>query len=290
SSSSESLPSQVCRSSDSPDRPISDLEIDLEPQPSVDLQVRLSEYIPGCDTLLVEVAPTCLLHNATDMDVVLASGDDDGNLRWTIRPGQTMAPPSPKTNLRLAVKHQSVKSDEKTIPVSMETSDYRRYNDDLGRVLFLDSFVHVSFQLSQPDQGRVEMAFLSVSSDMKHGIRIICVRERFAVTNRTGLDLHSKLLALPLSLTPISMSEAIGTRVTCPGGKTSSAHRKGDEGRSAGSRKPDSMPLFRWSVVAGQGESPRPKVEGPEGEQTFVCYISLSRVVGSGATNRASQD
>ena len=41
----------------------------------------------------------------------------------------------------------------------VESSDYRRYNDELGKVLFLDSFVHVTFQLFQPDQERKEVHF-----------------------------------------------------------------------------------------------------------------------------------
>ncbi|KAK3772280.1 hypothetical protein RRG08_039097 [Elysia crispata] len=286
------LPSQVCSPSSTSDQGVTssyaDLELDLEPQPSVDLQVRLSEYIPGCDTLLVEVAPSCLLHNGTDMDLALASEDEDENLRWTVRPGQTMAPPSPKTNLKIAVKYQNVKSEEKTIPVSMEASDYRRYNDDLGKVLFLDSFVHVSFQLFQHDKERMEMAFLSVSSDLKHGIRIICIRERFALANKTDLDLDSKLLALPLSLNPICMSETAGTRVTCPGKQTSK--RKKDEDHSTNDWKQESIPLFRWSVLDQKAENPRPKIEGSEDQQTFVCYIALSKVNVSDQISSTSQD
>ncbi|GFO46200.1 vacuolar protein sorting-associated protein 13b [Plakobranchus ocellatus] len=257
----------------------SDLELDLEPQPSVDLQVRLSEYIPGCDTLLVEVAPSCLVHNGTDMDLVLGSEDDDGNLRWTVRPGQTMAPPSPKANLRLAVKFQSMISEEKAIPVSSESSDYRRYNDDLGRVLFVDSFVHASFQFSYTSQEKAEVAFLTVTSDLQHGIRIICIRERFALCNRTGLDLETKLLALPLSLNPIQMSATEGTRVICPTGKTSLKGVNQPKGghKNVDQAKQDCVPLFRWRMVDRRGEGPSQRLEGQAEEQTYVCYIAFSK-------------
>ncbi|GFR62926.1 vacuolar protein sorting-associated protein 13B [Elysia marginata] len=233
--------SQMCRTSNSPSEiesalTDSDLEFDLEPQPSVDLQVRLSEYIPGCDTLLVEVAPSCLVHNGTDMDLILASEDDDGNLRWTVRPGQTMAPPSPK--------------------------------------------------LLQHELDRTEMAFLTITSDLQHGMRIICIRERFSLANRTDIDLNSKLVALPLSPNPIQMSETAGTRVLCPA-KTSGKTPEHQE-QSIHQGKQDSMPLFRWSAINRENKSPRPNTGESEEEQTLVCYIAFSRVDKSGNTGRGS--
>lgn len=52
--------------------------------------MRLSEYITGCDTLLVEVSPSYLVHNATDVTLVVTGHEGKS---WCIKPGHTVAPP-----------------------------------------------------------------------------------------------------------------------------------------------------------------------------------------------------
>ena len=135
-----------------------------------------------------------------------------------------------------------------------------------------------------------QMAFLSVTSDLQHGIRIICIRERFALNNRTHLDLDSKLLALPLSLNPIQMCDTEGTNVVCPG-KRSPKNKEEDNqmdqsDNCLGQSKQDSIPMFRWSLVDRKKEEPKPRTEGPEEDQTFVCYIAFSKARNSVQTNR----
>ncbi len=64
---------------------------DLAPQPSIDLKVRLSEYLPGCGTVLVEVSPPCLLHNASHLHLRVGSSQETQH-SITLRPGATVAP------------------------------------------------------------------------------------------------------------------------------------------------------------------------------------------------------
>ncbi|KAH9494462.1 hypothetical protein Btru_020074 [Bulinus truncatus] len=235
----------------------------LEPQPSIDLNIRLSEYIPGCDTLLVEVAPVFLVHNDSDLDIVI--GGAEGRT-WCIKSGHTMAPPLLKDEFKLAIRYEDIVSEERVIPMSGESQDYRRYNDEIGKVLFVDGYVHASFQITFQDPQRCEMVFITITSDIKHDIRVICIRERFALTNQTGMNLNIKLLALPLSPNPVCMSEMRAVTVVSPG--------SGSESRST--QVP--QPLLQWTTVSpssfehgGDRDS-----EADFQDTTYVCYVSFA--------------
>ncbi|XP_059174786.1 intermembrane lipid transfer protein VPS13B-like [Physella acuta] len=247
-------------------------EDDLEPQPSIDLNIRLSEYIPGCDTLLVEVAPTFLVHNATDLDVLISGVE---GRRWSIRPNHTMAPPLLKGEFTLAIKNQNSLSEEKKIPMSSESQDYRRYNDDIGKVLFIDGYVHVSFTLTLEESNQkqlVFLVFLTVTSEICHEIRVVCIREHFSLTNETDLALGVRLLALPLSLVPVKMADMDPLVLTCAG-------RQGDK-----SGRKVSKPLLIWSTTRGE-KSDDVETKDSAGEATYVCYLSFSKLMEQGSSD-----
>lgn len=62
------------------------------PQPNIDLNVSLLEYWPGCNTLLVTVAPSCLLVNHSGLDIVVMTTEEDGDW-WEVANGSVLAPP-----------------------------------------------------------------------------------------------------------------------------------------------------------------------------------------------------
>ncbi|XP_055871203.1 intermembrane lipid transfer protein VPS13B-like isoform X3 [Biomphalaria glabrata] len=255
-------------------------EENLEPQPSIDLNIRLSEYIPGCDTLLVEVTPVFLVHNDTDLDIVIAGTEDR---MWCIKSGHTMAPPLQKDKFKLAIKYQDMVSEQKVITMSNESQDYRRYNDEIGKVLFVDGYVHASFQIMFQDTQRCEMIFITLTSDIKHDIRVICVRERFALSNQTGMSLKVKLLALPLNPNPISMSETEAVTVVSHGKTKDAAENDAENGPSCGSSSSGSShvphPLLQWTTAVSRSEDSNDHISGSEEqEKTFVCYVSFSAV------------
>uniref|UniRef100_A0A2C9K5E4 Chorein N-terminal domain-containing protein n=1 Tax=Biomphalaria glabrata TaxID=6526 RepID=A0A2C9K5E4_BIOGL len=255
-------------------------EENLEPQPSIDLNIRLSEYIPGCDTLLVEVTPVFLVHNDTDLDIVIAGTEDR---MWCIKSGHTMAPPLQKDKFKLAIKYQDMVSEQKVITMSNESQDYRRYNDEIGKVLFVDGYVHASFQIMFQDTQRCEMIFITLTSDIKHDIRVICVRERFALSNQTGMSLKVKLLALPLNPNPISMSETEAVTVVSHGKTKDAAENDAENGPSCGSSSFGSShvphPLLQWTTAVSRSEDSNDHISGSEEqEKTFVCYVSFSAV------------
>ena len=59
-------------------------------QPTIDLNISLSELWPGCSTVLVDVTPWCLFTNLSDLDLVLM-GSEDRTFR--VSQGNTISPP-----------------------------------------------------------------------------------------------------------------------------------------------------------------------------------------------------
>ncbi|XP_035828543.1 vacuolar protein sorting-associated protein 13B [Aplysia californica] len=246
---------------------------DLDPQPSIDLNVRLSEYLPGCGTLLVEVAPACLLHNATDLTLKVAAAPVEQSL--TLNPGQTLAPPLGK-EFQLSVGDESGEAQSKTIQMSEEPMDYKRYNEDIGRILFMDGYVHVSFVWPAGGDTGARVTFVTVTSDFQHGIRVVCVRERFALTNQSGMTLTCKLLALPLGCRRVSLCEETAVTNVVQGRDSDPSDESSDPGQRSKGQEP--LPLFGWATVNEVGGQAGVKSEGNEDslDPTFVCYIAFA--------------
>lgn len=127
------------------------------------------------------------------------------------------------------------------------------------------------------------MIFITLTSDIKHDIRVICVRERFALSNQTGMSLKVKLLALPLNPNPISMSETEAVTVVSHGKTKDAAENDAENGPSCGSSSSGSShvphPLLQWTTAVSRSEDSNDHISGSEEqEKTFVCYVSFSAV------------
>lgn len=59
-------------------------------QPTIDLNVNLSELWPGFQTLLVDVTPAFMVNNLCDLDLVFMGNED---VTYDIQRGQTICPP-----------------------------------------------------------------------------------------------------------------------------------------------------------------------------------------------------
>ena len=65
-------------------------ELKLASQPTIDLNVSLSEYWAGCPTVLVDITPACLVTNLCDIDLVIMGNED---ISYDIPKGQILSPP-----------------------------------------------------------------------------------------------------------------------------------------------------------------------------------------------------
>ena len=71
-----------------------------ENQPNIDLQISLKQRWPGCNTLLIDIAPCWMMVNATDLDLMVIENNDH---QWRLSGKQTFAPPVFDGPFRLGV-------------------------------------------------------------------------------------------------------------------------------------------------------------------------------------------
>ncbi|CAG2226590.1 unnamed protein product [Mytilus edulis] len=77
---------------------LSDLDLSL---PSIDLSLTLTEFWPGCSTVLIDVCPWCLLTNHSTLDLVFI---DSSKETWPLPQGKTFSPPKLQQKSRLITK------------------------------------------------------------------------------------------------------------------------------------------------------------------------------------------
>ncbi|KAH3830467.1 hypothetical protein DPMN_103711 [Dreissena polymorpha] len=65
-------------------------EITMGNQPTIDLNVSLSEFWAGYQTVLVDIAPSYLVTNGCDLDLVFMGSED---IQYDLSKGQTICPP-----------------------------------------------------------------------------------------------------------------------------------------------------------------------------------------------------
>jgi len=65
-------------------------ELAMGNHPTIDLNVSLSELWPGYQTVLVDVAPSYLVTNGCDLDLVFMGTED---VQYDLGKGQTICPP-----------------------------------------------------------------------------------------------------------------------------------------------------------------------------------------------------
>lgn len=73
-------------------------EVTMGNHPTIDLNVSLSELWPGFQTVLVDVAPSFLVTNSCDLDLVFMGTED---AQYDIRKGQTICPPKLEVSIVL---------------------------------------------------------------------------------------------------------------------------------------------------------------------------------------------
>ncbi|XP_048244061.1 vacuolar protein sorting-associated protein 13B-like isoform X2 [Haliotis rufescens] len=236
---------------------LSEAETDVQ-QPSVDLSIRLSEYMPGCSTLLVDITPWCLITNLSGITIVLLN--TTGKLS-DIPHGKTYTPPAFQSNeFHVGLYHKGKVLATPAIPISEDEVANKRYSPDLGRVLFVDGYVHTTIRIPGDTPQAV---FLTIVSEMKQDMRIVTVRERFAITNLTSAQLELRLLAVPLGHSKVNWRNMSYSQSP----ELIPSHKNLEK------KEENVCSLLTWSLI------PPEKVETEDSR--FVHYLAIRETIDS---------
>ncbi|XP_041362052.1 vacuolar protein sorting-associated protein 13B-like [Gigantopelta aegis] len=228
-------------------------------QPSIDLNVRLTEYKPGSSTLLVDICPWCLVTNQSGIDLVIMTTDKK---QYDIPHGKTQAPPRFSDDVFYIGYHDDGTLLLSTpVPLSDDEVASKRYNSDIGRVLFVDGYVHTIIQFSE---NKAKAIFLTVCSEIQHGLRVITLRERFAVTNLTSSHFEARLLGVPIGSQKITMATQFADEDCKPEEIPSHKH--------ISKMEENVKPLLFWKVVVPVAKQPQTE---DEHSNTFVYHLCL---------------
>ncbi|GAB1597682.1 vacuolar protein sorting-associated protein 13B-like [Argonauta hians] len=165
---------------------------------SIDVDISLTEYWPGCSTVLLDIVPSYLFTNNTSTPLLVISPH---NQQWTVPCGTTFTPTGIQQYFKLGLMVSGELLASGKIPLSDEEVAARRYRTDIGETLYTDGFVH-----SAIFSGNNNVAyFFTVNSSIHQTIRVITVSERFSVTNLSGTPYQVQTACVPLGYGKVSL-------------------------------------------------------------------------------------
>lgn len=190
----------------------SDLEI--VDHPTVDLNVTLSELWPGYQTVLVDVAPSSMVNNMCVLDLVFMSNED---IIYDLNSGDSICPNVLQGSFHLGIKFGSATHMTSPVPVSMEEIGAQRYRNDVGRTLYLDSYVHMP--VFADIKGKMMVCYLTLTSMIKHNIRVITIKERYYWSNMSKYCLNICSFSVPNWSkkvdVPVETSQTLKSHIKC---------------------------------------------------------------------------
>ncbi|XP_063419366.1 intermembrane lipid transfer protein VPS13B-like [Mytilus trossulus] len=160
---------------------LSDLDLSL---PSIDLSLTLTEFWPGCSTVLIDVCPWCLLTNHSTLDLVFI---DSSKATWPLPQGKTFSPPKLQSSFSIGIVINGNLHQGGEIGLSEEAVADQRYRQDLGKTLYIDGYAQT--QILVTSQQNTHVYFLTLQSKMVNGMRVVNVRETYCISNHTSIDL-----------------------------------------------------------------------------------------------------
>ncbi|KAL4227239.1 Vacuolar protein sorting-associated protein 13B [Mactra antiquata] len=181
-----------------PDTPKPDIQNIMVPdvgiinQPTIDLNISLSELWPGYQTILVNVAPSYLVNNYTELDLTFMGTED---VTFDIHKGHTICPPKLESSFHVGIKSGDIIHMSEPIPVSDEEVDAQRYRNDIGKTLYMDSYINIP--VVADNNGLSQILYLTVRSCFKHQIRIITITEQYNISNLTKYNLRANIVSIP---------------------------------------------------------------------------------------------
>ncbi|CAC5371338.1 VPS13B [Mytilus coruscus] len=184
--------SDESQSQKQPASELSDLDLSL---PSIDLSLTLTEYWPGCSTVLIDVCPWCLLTNHSTLDLVFI---DSSKVTWPLPQGKTFSPPKLQSSFNIGIVINGNLHQGGEIGLSEEAVADQRYRQDLGKTLYIDGYAQT--QILVTSHQNMHVYFLTLQSKMVNGMRIVNIRETYCISNQTSIDLllsHHSLQPCP---------------------------------------------------------------------------------------------
>lgn len=224
---------------------------------TVTLNVNLSEYWPGADTLLVNLSPWCLMTNQSDLELVVM---DSTGSQWTLPSGKTFSPPKFEGEIILGLRIGSGVVCSGSIPLSDEEVDLQRYRADIGQVLYLDGYVYTRICVTQTNS--IKVYLLTLQSSVRHRMRLITIIESMCITNLTG-RLYNAIL------------QCVCPRLSQIGGLTtadSSSEICIADHSKVKNQDTDLCPLLHWSLGNSQESAPLQE------DDSLVYYMSLQPI------------
>ncbi|XP_056617879.1 intermembrane lipid transfer protein VPS13B-like isoform X2 [Triplophysa dalaica] len=149
------------------------------------MQVRLSVWRWGLNTLMVEVVPWALLLNRSHWDLWLFEAE---NIITQIPAGKTITPPNFKDAFQIGIYWPQTNTVHKSPAVRLvhEVSSPRWPEGGGADVLLLDEdgYIHTDITLgTQP--GKLKLCQLCVSSSVKYGIQVLQIEDKTVLLNNT---------------------------------------------------------------------------------------------------------
>ncbi|KAL4617020.1 vacuolar protein sorting-associated protein 13B-like [Arapaima gigas] len=166
------------------------------------MQVKLSAWKPGLNTLLVELLPWALLANRSHWDLWLFEGE---RIVLQIPAGKTIVPPNFKEAFQIGIYWADTNTVHKSAALKLVHDLMSpRWNEGSGAdVLTLDEegFVEVDITLGALPAPQKVCQFC-VSSAVRHGIQILQIQDRIILVNNTPDHIYYR---------PLLSGDALGT-------------------------------------------------------------------------------
>ncbi|KAK6325959.1 hypothetical protein J4Q44_G00016030 [Coregonus suidteri] len=166
------------------------------------MQVKLSAWRPGLNTLLVELIPWALLTNHSTWDLWLFEGE---TIVLQIPAGKTIVPPNFKEAFQLGIYWAHTNTVHKSTALNLvhDLTSPRWKEGVSPDVLTLDEEGCVEAEITLGSSpGRQKVCQFCVSSVVRHGIQILQIEDRTILVNNTPYT---------LSYRPLLSDHALGT-------------------------------------------------------------------------------
>ncbi|XP_028325510.1 vacuolar protein sorting-associated protein 13B isoform X2 [Gouania willdenowi] len=158
------------------------------------MQVKLSCWKPGLNTLLVELRPWALLANNSQWDLWLFEGE---TIVLQIPAGKIIVPPNFKEPFQIGIywAHTNTVHKSTALKLVHDLTSPRWKEGSSSVVVTLDEEGYVETDITLGSfPGRQKLCQFCVSSAVRHGIQILHVEDRTILVNNTSSFIHYRPL------------------------------------------------------------------------------------------------
>ncbi|KAJ8288378.1 hypothetical protein COCON_G00010370 [Conger conger] len=158
------------------------------------MQVKLSAWKPGLNTLLVELLPWALLANRSQWDLWLFEGE---RIVLQIPAGKVIVPPNFKEAFQIGIYWAQTNTVHKSTALKLvhDLTSPRWKEGTGGDVVTLDEEGAVEAEVTLGAfPGRQKLCQLCVTSCVRHGIQILQIEDRTVLVNNTPHQLYYRPL------------------------------------------------------------------------------------------------